>query len=124
MYRRISGCMGLHAEFDRGGGCLKRRDPPFDPGCAERALAQPDAPAGLPDHEAGHPDVARNGLHPPGTGAMLPAIAIAPRRTAPLATVHPAALFAADGGREARGSGSGARAAAGGIGEDLGLHGR
>ena len=115
--------MGLHAGFDRGGGCLKRCDPPFDPGRPERAVAQPDAPAGLPDHEAGHADVARKGLHPPGTGAMLPAIAIAARRAAALAAMHPAPLFAADGGGEAGRPGASACAAAGGRGEDFGLHG-
>lgn len=53
---------------------------------------------------------------------MFPGIAIATRRTAALAAVHAAALFAADGGGEAGCSGSRARAAAGGVGEDVGLH--
>ena len=63
---------------------------------------------------------------------MLPAVAIAARRTAALAAVHAAAVAVSYGGGAAWRAGAGAGAAAGGGGEDgglggfrgLGLHGR
>ena len=101
----------------------ERRDPPLQPGGVARAIGQPDRPAGVLHHEAGDPDIAGDRLHLPGEGAMLPAVAIAARRAAPLAAMHPAARAAMDRRRAARRPGPGARSAARRAGQDFRLEG-
>ena len=55
---------------------------------------------------------------------MLPGVAIAARCAAAFAAMHPAPPAAAHGRRSARRPASGARAAARGVGKELGLWGR
>ena len=73
------------------------------------------------DH-AGDPQIASDILYPGGKGAVLQSVAIAARRAAALAAVHPASGFAVDRRRAARPARAGARAAARGGGEDVRLH--
>ena len=146
---RISGCMGLFAQIDRGvlsiqvidprglaqglpgaiptwikhDCCTEHRDPAVESGVVARAVFEPDGAIGVLHHHRGDPDVTGDVLHPSGEGAMLPGIEIAARRTAPLAAVHAAARPPVDGRRATGRAGAGLRAAARGIGKNCGLAG-
>jgi len=73
------------------------------------------------DH-AGDPQIACDILYPGGKGAVLQSVAIAARRAAAPAAVHPASALAVDRRRAARPARARARAAARGGGEDVRLH--
>jgi len=119
---RHSGCMGLLPQKDGGGGCAVGRHRPGDGRPEARGFGQPYRSAGMSDDHAGDPQIAGDVLHMGGKGAVLERVAIAARRAAALAAMHPAAGLAVDRRRAARPAGAGARAAAGGVGEDLRLH--
>ncbi len=82
-------------QYARDGKPRQRRD-----GAAKGLPTVPAAQDGIggPHDEAGHPDGAAGFLDLGRIGAVLPAIAIAARRAAPLAAMHPAAGAAPDGG--------------------------
>jgi hypothetical protein len=103
----------------RRSGRRRRRADRRRPGL--RALREPEGMIGVLDDHAGDAQVAGDLLHPPRTGAMFPAVAIAARRAASLAAMHPAAGPAADRRRAAGRAGAGARAAARRGGEDCRL---
>ena len=71
----------------------------------------------------GRADIAGDLAHAGGVPAMFPGMAIAARRAAGPAAMHPAARVAGDGGRPARRARAGARAAAWGQSERRGFGG-
>jgi hypothetical protein len=112
----FSGCMGL---------CVRFFNFPARPRCGEgrtirraEALDQPIRRSG-----AGGAQIADDRPDPGGPHPMLPRIAIAARRTAALAPVHPAPPAAVHRRRTAGEAGTGAGTAAGSAGEDGGLAG-
>ena len=84
-----------------GGGCPERCGPPIADGGAAQAILPPGRLAGVLHDQAGQPQIAGDVLYPGGEGAMLPGVAIATRRAASLASMHPAARTAPDGGGSA-----------------------
>lgn len=109
---QIPGCMGLLCRFSI---FLLRRHL-FTPG------ERPHQPRHR--RRPGRAQIADDLAHPRRAQAVLPRIAIATRRPAAPAAMHAAAMTAMDGGRPARRTGPGARAAARGGGEDAGFAGK
>ncbi len=116
--------MGLLTRIDGGGGASKLSGQPIAGSGAPRAVVKPQGSIGVLHVQAGQPDIAGDVLHPGAEGAVLPAIAIAARRTAALAAMHPASRAAVNRGGAAGLTRASAGTAAWGVGEDVGLHGR
>lgn len=83
---------------------------------------QPYGSTGMFHDHAGDPQIACDILYPGGKGAVLQSVAIAARRAAAPAAVHPASALAVDRRRAARPARAGARAAARSVGENVRLH--
>jgi hypothetical protein len=94
----LSGCTGLFAQNDGGGGCAKRCNLLFPACLCFHTLGPPDGVAGMFHPHGREPQVTGDSLHARGEAAMFPGIAIAARRAAALAAVHPAPGAAVDGG--------------------------
>ena len=107
----MSGCMGLLCRFFYFSFFI-------DPIGRDKGFPQPRV-----RRRRGGAQIADDLPFPFAVQAVLPGIAVAARRAASFAAVHPAAAMAVDRRRAARRAGPGSCAAAWGVGEDVGLSG-